>query len=140
MREFFGGMVYDVKGVQFDLVGQMYCATIKQYKFLNYWRREIKNIGIEARDVWIYINPITPHIAKLISDGKSVEDICAEIETNIRSYIDYASNNKNKNWVSYISNEASMFADRLEIEEAGKLLDISDEEEAYVEAFDPYLK
>lgn len=118
MRIIHEGVAFDVKDVQFDLIGQRYSLWVKQYKFLNFWRRENGRVGVEVKDAWIYINTSTPHIAKLVADGKNTEEICAEIKLNARSYIDYASNNKNKNWVTFTINEPVMFMDKVEMQDA----------------------
>lgn len=138
MRIFHEGVVFDVQNVQFDLIGQYYSLWVKQYKFLNFWRRENKRVGIEVKDVWIYINTSTPHIAKLMADGKNTEEICIEIELNARSYIDYASNNKNKNWVTYTISEPIMFADKLDTQEALEKFDIKVADREVITVFKAY--
>lgn len=138
MRIIHEGVVFDVKDVQFDLVGQRYSLWVKQYRFLNFWRRETGRIGVEVKDAWIYINTSTPHIAKLIEDGKTTEEICIEIGLNARSYIDYASNNKNIKWVTHTVSEPTMFMDKLDIQEALDKLQIKKEEHDVIKAFKAY--
>lgn len=138
MREFYNGMFYDVQGIQFDLVGQCYSIWIKQHKFLEFWRRENNKLGIEVKDVWIYISPNTPHIAKLISDGKNTEEICSEIGINLLSYIDYACNNKNRNWVNFTTGDPIMLEDRVEMIDAINKVGIKEEDRGKIKTFKAY--
>lgn len=138
MRVFYNGIVYDIQNIQFDLVGQRYCSHIKQYRFLNFWRRESNKIGIEVCDVWIYINTNTPHITKMISDGKRAEEIFSEIELNICSYIDYAYNKINENWVNYIVNNVAMLEDKVEMVDAIAKLGIKQEDSNKIQIFKAY--
>lgn len=138
MRIIHEGVVFDVKGVQFDLVGQRYSLWVKQYRFLNFWRREAGRIGVEVKDAWIYINTSTPHIAKLIEDGKTTEEICIEIGLNARSYIDYASNNKNIKWVTHTVSEPTMCMDKVEMQEALNEFGIKVEDREVITLFKAY--
>lgn len=138
MRVFYGGDMLVVQNVQFDLVGQTFCAWIKQYRVFNFWRRDNGNFGIKTKDVWIYVSTSTPHISKMISDGKNANEICNEISANIFNYIDYAFNNKNINWVSYVSGEENIFVDRIQEEDIKQSLNISDDERKYITIFNAY--
>lgn len=138
MRIIYNGIVYDIKSVQFDLVGQRYCAYIRQYRFLNFWRRESNRIGIESCDIWIYINPNTPHIAKMAHEGKQPDDICHEISLYIRNYIDYAFNRVNIAWVGYISGDISIVEDKMELLEAINKIGLKPDDRSLLEIFKAY--
>lgn len=138
MRVFYGGEMFVVQNVQFDLIGQTYCAWIKQYRVFNFWRRDNGNIGIKTKDLWIYASTFTPHISKMISDGKNTNEICNEISANIFNYIDYAFNNKNTDWIRYVSGEENILIDRIQEEDISQSLNINDNEKKYIKIFNAY--
>jgi len=138
MRVFYGGNMYDIQSIQFDLVGQTYCAWLKQYRVLSFWRRESNNIGIEVRDIWLYINTTTPHIHKMLFEKKNPSEICSEIGVNIINYIDYAANNKNVKWVNSVTGNPNMFVDRIEKKDVKSRLGILDDSDKYLEINNAY--
>lgn len=138
MNIFYEGCMYNVIGVEFDVIHQVYKMFIKRYKCLNYWRRELGKIGIGCQDLWIYVSVKTPHVVNLSEQNKSKEEIENDIFNNALAYIKYISEPHNEDIINYYLSEMSIIHDRIDEENIQAYLNINLPDLKKLEIFNAY--
>lgn len=128
----------DPNAVSFDVVMQLYCLKVKQYRCIDYWRRDSGRILIQSADLYVYVSTATPHVVRLYNEGVNEIGICKELKGRAADYTSYALNNTNVNIINGVVANRLVLFDRIEKEDVHKVLNVQPQVMGGIEFFSAY--
>lgn len=120
MTFIYNGNIIVGNNVVFDPISQMYKISCEEYSYWSSWRRDHGKYGIQYRQIFIFVNMITPHVQALNDAKYNANQIATEIYNILPNYLDYAISGMNTQWIKHNASKRDWFIDRMEIEDIQK--------------------